>query len=426
MLKPVAQIDPRRTHRILAWSVVAIDLLGAAACAGFYALNRASAFGLLSTLAFGLLPLSGALIIAIQPRNLVGWLAAAVGLTFVGGDLLAQYGIYALLTRSGALPLGGLATWISAWSWMAVYPLAIPFLLLIPNGHLLSRRWLALIWAGVATGLPMIVFMGVMLLPVDKVLILKTQNFGPQVGPAWLLLWRAMQVWQPLQFLLILLATVGLFLRFSRSQGVERQQLKWIFLAITTIPVAVGLGFLNGDQNNNNSLFNSAYQVINLLSACSFPVALAFSVTRYRLYDIDVIVRRTLVYSSLTFILVLVYLGSVILLQEVFTLLTGQHSTASIVISTLIIAALFSPLRQRIQAWIDRRFFRARYNTEQMLERFALRQKENVDLQQYSGQLLDVLEDTLHPEFVSLYLIKTSRVRQNPLEKETRLLQNMH
>ncbi len=411
MRETQAKIDSQHVSRVLGWCVAAIDVLAAAFLALFYALNRGSAVSLLGTLAFSLLPLSGAVIIARQPRNPVGWLAAVLGLIFVFSDLLAQYGTYALILHPGVLPFGGIAAWFAAWSWMTVYALVIPFLLLIPNGRLLSSRWLALIWTGLATNLPLVVFMLVVLIPVNKVPLLKSQNLTTaQIGPAALLLWRTMQVWQPLQFLLIIVATIGLYIRFAHSQGVERLQLKWIFLAITTIPIAVALGFLSG--NGSNSLINTTYMVVNFLSACAFPTALAIAVTRYHLYDIDVIIRRTLLYFSLTFSLAVVYLGSVILLQALFTLLTGQHSTASLVISTLIIVALFTPLRQSIQALIDRRFFRAKYDTYQMLESFASRQRENVDLEQYSAQLLAVIDDALHPDRVSLYLVKTQDARQ--------------
>src|SRR5512146_990838 len=131
------QMKSWQTSRALAWSVAGIDLLLAAVCALLYALNRGNAFSLLSTLAFGLLPLSGAVIIARQPRNPAGWLAAAIGTIFVGSDVLAQYSVYALITRPGSLPLGGVAIWIASWVWMLVFLFAGIFLLTIPNGRLL-------------------------------------------------------------------------------------------------------------------------------------------------------------------------------------------------------------------------------------------------------------------------------------------------
>jgi len=276
---------------------------------------------------------------------------------------------------------------------------------LIPNGRLLSRRWLALIWAGVATGLPVVVYIQVQIAPVDKVSLLKSQYLTTQVGLGGLLIWKVLQVWQPLQFLLILLATIGLFERFTRSQGVERQQLKWIFLAITTIPVAAGLGLLIG--NNNNSLLNDVYQVVNLLAPCSFPVALAIAVTRYRLYDIDVIIRRTLIYAALTASLALIFFGSVILFQLALTAMSGQRSAAVTVISTLLIAALFTPLRRRIQSDIDRRFYRRKYDAAQAIERFVATVRQETDLEQLSTGLLAVVAETMQPESVSLWLKQT-------------------
>ena len=145
MLRTALPVNHVRKSRILALSVAAIDILASLACVLLYALNRGSVLALLSTLAFALLPFSGALIIARQPRNPVGWLATAIGYIFVIDDLFVQYSSYALITRPGVLPFGGPAVWIGSWSWMIVFSLTIPFLLLIPDGRLISRNWRALI-----------------------------------------------------------------------------------------------------------------------------------------------------------------------------------------------------------------------------------------------------------------------------------------
>jgi hypothetical protein len=394
------------TSLTIAWTIGGIDVLGVFVCAVFYVVNHHPVFNFLSTLAFSLFPLAGALIIAHQPRNAVGWLASAAGFVFLFSDLFYQYSYFSLILHGGALPLGGITAWISAWSWMAVYLVAAPFILLIPDGRPPSRPWLALIGAVLATNLPFLIYVAALVAPVDKVLLVRSQDEFTVLGSVGDQMMRVNSIWQPVQFVFLLLALAGLFVRFSRSRGIERQQIKWILLAITIIPLTVGLGIVT--QFDMDPLVYDTYQVFNLLSACSFPISLVFAVTRYRLYDIDVIIRRTLVYSLLTFILGLMYFVSVLLFQAGFTLVIGQKSAFSVVLSTLVIAAAFTPLRQRVQVVIDRRFFRSRLDTDLLLKRYATRQRECVDLEQFNAQFLGLVEETLHPELVSLYLVKTA------------------
>ncbi len=219
-----------------------------------------------------------------------------------------------------------------------------------------------------------------------------------------------------LPFLVCILASVvGLILRYRRSRGEERQQIKWIAFAASF----VGLGFVStlviglivrafapeswGNANTPPFWFDLLFSIV-LLSFGGVPVAVGIAVLRYRLYDIDLLINRTLVYGSLTVLLAAAYVGSVVGLQSVFRALTGEQSTLAIVASTLAIAALFNPLRRRIQGFIDRRFYRRKYDAAKTLEAFNARLRDETDLDALSGDLVTVARSTMQPEHASLWL----------------------
>ncbi len=156
-----------------------------------------------------------------------------------------------------------------------------------------------------------------------------------------------------------------------------------------------------------NTILNDIWDVLFVLALMAIPAAIAIAITRYRLYDIDVIIRKTLVYGVLTGLLALVYLGTVVLLQSVFEAISGQQSAISIVISTLIIAALFAPLRRRVQSGIDRRFFRQKYNAQRVLAEFAQTARDEVELEALTAELARVARETVQPESVSIWLRET-------------------
>ena len=198
-------------------------------------------------------------------------------------------------------------------------------------------------------------------------------------------------------------SVVSLYVRYRRAQAVERQQIKWLLYAGALFVAVYVLGLFTVSTNESpinvlgNLLFNTAILAI--------PVAIAVAILRYRLYDIDVIIRRTLQYALLTGLLALVYFGSVLLLQSLVQTVAGQsHSPVVIVTSTLAIAALFNPLRKRIQDFIDRRFYRKKYDSELALVQFAVTARDEVDLEQLVGVMLGVVENTMQPERVSLWL----------------------
>ena len=197
----------------------------------------------------------------------------------------------------------------------------------------------------------------------------------------------------------LVLALLSLALRFHRAAGVERQQIKWLLYVAAlflTAQLAISFGAI-GEQ------FTS-------LVALGFPIAIGIAVLRYRLFDIDVIIRKTLVYTALTALLALVYFGSVVLLQRLFGAVTGiGQSPLAVVVSTLVIAALFTPLRRRIQDVIDRRFFRKKYDAQRILAQFALTARDETDLDALTAELVRVVQETLQPEGVSVWLRQTGK-----------------
>lgn len=209
----------------------------------------------------------------------------------------------------------------------------------------------------------------------------------------------------------IFLAGVFQFFRYrSDSSPVERQQTKWMLFGLGALLLSFPLWFYVFEAGPDippgqpRLLASFGGWVLVMLLSGLLPVTIALAILRYRLWDIDLLIRRTLIYTFLTALLAGLYFGSVTLLQNVLFAASGQQSTAAIVISTLGIAALFNPLRQRVQAAIDRRFYRARYNAEQSLARFAAAARDEVDLGKLAGELQLVVEETMRPERTSLWL----------------------
>jgi hypothetical protein len=203
-----------------------------------------------------------------------------------------------------------------------------------------------------------------------------------------------------MMFLAGLGALISLFVRFRRARGDERQQIKWFASAAAlTLVWIIVFG-----QSTHSGLPEATIPLSGLLVIPSIPIATGIAILRYRLYDIDVLINRTLVYGSLTATLVAVYFGGIVLSQRLFVVLTGQKSTLAVVASTLAIAAVFNPLRHRVQAFVDRRFYRCKYDARKTLEAFNARPREETDLDTLSDDLVGVVRETLQPGHVSLWL----------------------
>jgi hypothetical protein len=209
-----------------------------------------------------------------------------------------------------------------------------------------------------------------------------------------------------------LASALSLVLRYRRSGSEQREQIKWIAFAgsfvglMSLITVVSTLIFAPEfpDSTGTQPLWLGVLQDVELLSFAGIPVAVGIAVLRYRLYDIDVIINRTLVYGSLTATLIALYFGGIVVLQRLFVLLTGQQSTLAVVASTLLIAALFNPLRRRIQSFIDRRFYRRKYDARKTLEAFTAKLRDETDFDALNAELVGVVNETIQPAHVSLWL----------------------
>ena len=215
----------------------------------------------------------------------------------------------------------------------------------------------------------------------------------------------------PLLPLCMLASALSLVLRFRHSRDQERQQIKWIAFSATVVVtvylIAMVVSLLSPAETwfaGSSPAWLSLLQSAALLSLTAVPIAVGFAVLRYRLYDIDILINRALVYGSLTVLLAATYVGGVVGLQYVFRAITGQGSTLAVVASTLVIAALFSPLRRRVQGFVDHRFYRSKYDAAKTLEAFSARLREETDLDALSDDLVGVARETMQPEHVSLWL----------------------
>ncbi len=305
-------------------------------------------------LAFALV---GALIASRLPRNPMGWLCLAIGLAFSLAGTAGEYDVYALQTRPGSLPGGEYMAWLENWLWVPAVVLIGTFMvLLFPDGRLPSRRWRVVAWLCAAVLISTSAseaFSPGRLAEAPNV----TNPFGIEAARS------ALELVNTASFLLLPLCFVAsalsMVLRFWRSTGEERQQIKWFATAAALLALVFSSTFVVP--------WRVVQDLVTLLFA-GLPVAVGVAILRHRLYDIDLLINRALVYASLTATLALVYVGSVVGLQAVFRAITGQESTLAIVASTLVIAALFSPLRRRVQAFVDRRFYRQKYDARKTLE----------------------------------------------------------
>jgi hypothetical protein len=283
------------------------------------------------------------------------------------------------------LPGGRAMLWLQGWFWMLFIGLIVFLLLLFPTGRLPSSRWRTFMWVSVA---------------VISGAVIWSSAISPDVG------FNAPP--SPVQLSVVLLGGVAagsVIVGRRNARGVELQQIKWLLYVGPLFFIADGLhiGFYYFWLAEGSWGLWASYLLV-IVGGLSVPIAIGVAILRYRLYEIDLIINRTLVYGSLTATLVALYFGVIVVLQRFFVLLTGQQSTLAVVASTLAIAALFVPLRRRIQSFIDRRFYRRKYDARKTLEAFSATLREETDLEALNSELVGVVRETMQPAHVSLWL----------------------
>jgi hypothetical protein len=366
--------------------------------------SRLTLIDLLTGVPFLAFPIVGALIASRRPHNPIGWICLTVGFLFLLLGVTDLYSVYGV-ARPGSVPFPVAIASLGNWLWVPAVGLFATYLfLLFPDGRLPSRRWRPLAWLSGAVIVVLSVGFGLAPGPVASLPGRIRNPFGLE-GLPWLS--KAANVGFPLLALCILASVVSLVLRYRRSRGEEREQIKWIAFAASV----VGLLFVSGiviqliyapEPPSWTGLLDS----VTVLSYAGVPIAVGFAVLKYRLYDIDVIINRALVYGALTAALLAVYFGGVAATQTVLRALSGQQEQPqlAIVVSTLVIAALFNPLRRRIQGFIDRRFYRSKYDARKTLEAFSAKLRDETDLDALSEELVGVVRETMQPAHISLWL----------------------
>jgi hypothetical protein len=363
----------------------------------------------------------GALIASRLPTNPIGWIFCGVGLLFETRRLTTAYANYALL-ENPAFPGGEYVAWFSKWVGDVGLALVGVFLMLLfPEGRLLSRRWRIVVWAALCGSVLLALVSAFSPEPLRGTLYYVDNPFGV-VGviggrfTTYELFAASRVLGMALLATSTLAALISLIVRLHRARGDERQQIKWFLLAAVPAAVCVSLVLIQNMVYNYTTEFlgNSVYLLpwplligalyVAVSALLVVPVFAYIAILKYRLYDIDVIINRTLVYGSLTATLVALYIGGITVLQRVFVFLTGQRSTLAVVASTLLIAALFNPLRRRIQSFIDRRFYRKKYDTRKTLEAFSATLRDETDLEALRENLVGVVRETMQPGHVSLWL----------------------
>ncbi len=335
----------------------------------------------------------GALIVSRQPSQPIGWILCAFGAVSGPAGFANEYAIYGLITHPGAVPGAAALAWFTTWVVAVFLGLLAALLLLFPTGRPPSPGWRWWLWiAGIGNLLYVFSSLGAWPQRGAQLLLLNSPNpngvpgvlfsVGATVGPV-----------------AVLAAAVSVLVRFRRARGIERQQIKWLLYAVLTI--ILGYPLLGVVMRTLGYTSEEAGDAWTSVLYAAVPLAVGFAILRYRLYDIDRLLNRTVVYALLTAILAMGYVASVLVLGQLF----GQdQSSLAVAGATLAMAAMFQPLRRRVQTVVDRRFNRRRYDAARTIQAFSERLRQQVDLDTLTAELLAVVDQTMQPTQASLWL----------------------
>jgi hypothetical protein len=390
----------------LAWTLVALSV---ALLVGGLVLSRAAS-STVADLQFGgetksasavadlvtllIFSVVGAVVGSRQPRNTIGWLFCGVGVAVGLNSFAGDYAEFWLASGFGPRSLGETAAWFSSWLWILLVSCPIFLLLLFPDGRPPSPRWRPVAWCATLgiTGFGLSLALGAGPLEDFPRIVNPYGVDSPIVGmvgvAAGIVAIGSMVA-----------SAVSLIVRLRRAEGAQRQQVKWLAYGGAMVVGTILVGGVVTIWSVNVSI------VVMNVALLGLPVFTGIAIVKHRLYDIDIVINRTLVYGTLSVTLAALYLGGVAATQAVLGAITNQEQTQlAVVASTLAIAALFNPLRRRIQSFIDRSFYRRKYDARKTLEGFSMKLRDHTDLAALRGDLVGVVRETMQPAHVSLWL----------------------
>lgn len=340
--------------------------------------------------------LVGALILWRKPRNVIGWLLSTTALSAGLGSFAQQYALYGIVTAGGPFPLVGLAAWLASWVWGVLLGSLLLLTFLFPTGRPVTPGWTPVV--AICVGLISINTVVSAFSP-STAFALSWRGFHPELtNPLGFEALRSIQEalresgWALL--LLLGIAFVSVIARFRRASGIESQQMKWGLGGFGVFLLSLAVG---------RALTGSAYDVAAAIAVGAIPSSIGIAVLRHRLYDIDLLINRTLVYGATSGAIALTFFAGIVALQTLLRPLTAGSELA-VAASTLASFALFQPLRRRVQAAVDRRFDRSRYDAARSVEVFADRLRDQVDLAALRSDLLAAVRETMAPVHASLWL----------------------
>jgi hypothetical protein len=398
-----------RSASWLAWSLCALSLALTAISYLVIALNLSLDAPVYfywlepTTIAIGY-SVIGAIIASRLPDHPIGWICCAIGFMGAVEHFSSEYAIYALVAHPEALAGGKAMLWLCIWVWIVMFGLIVYLILLFPNGRLPSSRWR---WFALLSVVLTLLAATLMAVSPDAALDVLGSSDNLHISfPNPLGIEGLPNLYRPVQTLVLalgLVAAASVVVGRRDVRGIERQQIKWLLYASAIFFVGNVLKNTVFSPLGGISWGLWAGYLLVAVGGLGGPIAIGIAILRYRLYEIDTLINRTLVYSSLTAALVTLYFGGIVVLQRLFVLLTAEQSTLAVVASTLLIAALFNPLRWRIQSFIDRRFYRRKYDARKTLEVFSAKLRDETDLEALNSEQTGVVRETMQPSHISLW-----------------------